>query len=91
MSTKEITARVRKLKELKSKTEQLAEEITAIENEIKAEMEAQGVEEMNAGAFKIRWAKLASHRFDSAGFKKAMPEIYERFTKVTESRRFTIA
>lgn len=91
MSTKEITARARKLKELKAKAEQLAEQITAVENEIKAEMEAQGLEEMSAGAFKIRWAKFTSQRFDSAGFKKAMPEIYERFTKATESRRFTIA
>ena len=91
MSTNEMNAKARALKRMKAKAEELAEQMAALEAEIKAEMEARGVEEIMAGSVKIRWAKLTSHRFDSTGFKKAMPDLYERFTKITESRRFTVA
>lgn len=91
MSTNEINNRAKELKKLKAKAEQIADQIAAIEDEIKAEMETQGIEEMTAGVFKIRWVKVTSTRFDSAGFKKAMPELYGRFTKISETRRFSIA
>lgn len=71
--------------------EELAAEITAIENTIKAEMTARNTDEMTVDVYKIRWTKVLSDRFDSSAFKKAMPELYGQFTKQTESRRFTIA
>lgn len=52
MSTHELTAKVRKLKELKTFADELATEITAIEDELKAEMTAQNVEEMTVDVFK---------------------------------------
>lgn len=87
MSANEMTAKVRELKELKA----MADEITAIEDEIKAEMTARNTEEMTVDIFKIRWTHVTSSRFDSASFKKAMPELYGQFTKTTQSRRFSIA
>lgn len=80
MSANEMTAKVRELKELK-----------AMADEIKAEMTARNTEEMTVDIFKIRWAHVTSSRFDSASFKKAMPELYGQFTKTSESRRFSIA
>lgn len=91
MSTNEMTARVRELKELKAMAEELAAEITAIEDEIKAEMTARNTDEMTVDVYKIRWTKVLSNRFDTTTFKKAMPELAEKFTKQTESRRFSIA
>lgn len=91
MSTNEMTARVRELKELKAMAEELAAEITAIEDEIKAEMTARNTDEMTVDVYKIRWTKVLSNRFDTTAFKKAMPELAEKFTKQTESRRFSIA
>ena len=90
MSTKEMTAKVRELKELKAMAEEIAQEITAIEDEIKAEMTARDTDEMTVDVYKIRWTKVSSSRFDSSTFKKAMPELYGQFTKQTESRRFTV-
>ena len=83
MSTNEMTIKIRELKELKAMAEELAAEITAIEDCIKAEM--------TVDVYKIRWTKVLSNRFDSSAFKKAMPELHAQFTKQTESRRFTIA
>ena len=80
MSTNEITAKVRELKELKIMADELAAEITT-----------RGTDEMTVDVFKIRWTKVISSRFDTTAFKKAMPELARQFTKQTESRRFSIA
>lgn len=91
MSTNEMTSKIRELKELKSMAEELAQEITAIEDAIKAELTARNAEEMTVDVYKIRWTKVTSSRFDTTSFKKAMPELYGQFTKTSESRRFSIA
>ena len=91
MSANEITAKVRELQELKALAEELAQEITAIEDAIKAELTARNAEEMTVDVYKIRWTKVTSSRFDTTSFKKAMPELYGQFTKTSESRRFSIA
>lgn len=91
MSANEMTAKVRELKELKAMAEDLAQEITAIEDAIKAELTARNAEEMTVDVYKIRWTKVISSRFDTTSFKKAMPELYGQFTKTSESRRFSIA
>ena len=91
MSANELTTKVRELKELKAMADELSAEITAIEDAIKATMTERGVDELTVDVYKIRWSTVKSTRFDSTGFKKAMPELYDRFTKTTESRRFTIA
>lgn len=41
--------------------------------------------------YKITWKSVTSSRFDSTAFKKAMPELAERFTRSTTSRRFVVA
>ncbi len=91
MSQNELTSKIRELKELKTMADEIAAEITAIEDDIKAEMTARNTEEMTVDVYKVRWTKITSSRFDSTAFKKAMPELAEKFTKATESRRFTIA
>lgn len=91
MSANGMTAKVRELKELKAMAEELAQEITAIEDAIKAELTARNAEEMTVDVYKIRWTRVTSSRFDTTSFKKAMPELYGQFTKTSESRRFSIA
>ena len=91
MSANEMVAKVRELKELKVLAEELAQEITSLEDDIKAEMSARGADELAVDVYKIRWTKVISSRFDTASFKKAMPELYGQFTKANETRRFSIA
>ena len=88
MSINEITAKAAELKELKAMQEELAAEISAIEDEIKAAMGAQ--EQIIAGGYKITWKAVTSSRFDSTAFKKANPELAAQYTKTTTTRRFTI-
>lgn len=90
MSTNELTTKIRELKELKAMAEELAAEITSIEDVIKAEMTARDTEEMLIDVFKVRWTKVTSNRFDTTAFKKTHGELYNQYVKTTESRRFSI-
>lgn len=91
MSTNEITTKIRRMKRLQAKAEDLNAEITAIQDELKALMMEQGTEEMKAGEFKIRYTVITSNRFDTANFKKLYSDLYNQFIKQTTSRRFSVA
>lgn len=90
MGEKALQNRVKKLQQIMEQQEMLEQEAEKIRQEIKADMEARKVEEMQAGAFVIRWKTLASSRFDGKALKRALPEIYKQYCKVSTSRRFTI-
>ena len=91
MSTNELVSKVRELKELQVMAEELQAEINSIQDAIKAEMSAKGVDEMVVDVFKIRWKVVKSSRFDTAAFKATHAELYKQYTKETETRRFTVA
>lgn len=90
MSTNEITAKIRQIKELQQLIEEAEAEMETLKDTIKAEMTAREVDELTADVFKVRWTTVESSRFDSAAFKKAMPELFKQFSKQTTSRRFSI-
>ena len=85
----ELTAKVRELKELKLLADELAAQIGSIEDEIKAEMGDR--EELIVDCFKVRWTKVTSRRFDTTAFKVECADLYARFTKPVETRRFSVA
>ena len=91
MSTNELTSKVRELKELKAMAEELAAEITAIEDAIKAEMLTRGTDEMTVDVFKIRCTTVKSKRFDTTAFKQAHAELYNQYTRQTVTKRFCVA
>ena len=91
MSKMDLITKVESLKEWEALAAEAAAEIEAIKDSIKAEMDAQGVEELEAGQHIIRFTSVLSQRFDTTAFKKALPELYKQYTKQTASRRFSIA
>lgn len=91
MSANEMESKIEALKEWEALADEAAKEIEALKDSIKAEMSAQGKEEVVAGKFIVRWTSVLSQRFDSTAFKKELPELYGRFIKQTASRRFTIS
>ena len=90
MTTQELTRTVRELKELKSMTADLTEEITNLEDILKAEMTARGTDEIVVDVFRVRWTTMTSHRFDSTAFKTTHSELYQQYSKPVETRRFSI-
>lgn len=91
MSTTEITSKIENIKTLQTMIDELTAEMEAVKDEVKAEMTAQGVEEMTVSCFKVRYKNVTSSRFDSTEFKKTHSELYEQYCKKTTSKRFSIA
>ena len=91
MSTIEITSKIETLRELESLIEEAKADAEALRDEIKAEMLNRNTEEMIVGSYIIRWTSVLSQRFDSTGFKRAMPEVYKAYIKQVSSRRFSIS
>ena len=91
MSMNELEAKVAELRELRRMADELAAEITATEDELKAYMTSNSTEELYGPSFKITWKPVTSSRLDSKALKAAAPELWERFTKQTTTRRFIIA
>ena len=91
MSSMELESKVNELRELKRMAEELACEITAIEDSIKAEITARSVDEIRGNTYKISWKPVTSTRLDGKALKAAAPSIWEQFTKTTTSKRFSVA
>lgn len=91
MSSIEISKKIQALKEWEEVIAEAQAEMEAIKDEIKAEMSARQVEELEAGTHIIRWTSVLSNRFDTTAFKKEYNDLYKQFTKQTTSRRFSIA
>lgn len=91
MSTNELTAKVKQIQELKRMQEEISSEIETLTDAVKAEMTERNTSEMVVDCFKVRWTTIKSSRLDTTALKKELPEIAERYTKQTESRRFTIS
>lgn len=91
MSSNELTAKLRELKEMKAMVAELEAEIDTIEDEIKAHMTENETEEMIVDMFKVRYTTVKSSRFDTTAFKKTHVDLYEQYTKLTTTKRFSIA
>ncbi len=91
MSINELETRINKMQEWEELAKEAAAEAEAIRDSIKAEMMERNTEELEAGAFIIRWTSVLSNRFDTTAFKKEHGELYKAFTKQSASRRFTVS
>lgn len=91
MSTIELTTKIEALREWENIIAEAQAEVEAIRDLIKAEMMERNTEEMEVGAYIVRWTSILSNRFDTTSFKKAHNDLYKEFTKQTASRRFTIS
>lgn len=91
MSMNEMEAKVSELRELRRFADDLAAEIGALEDDLKAYMAANNADELHGPSFKITWKPITSSRLDSKALKTAAPELWERFTKTVTTRRFILA
>lgn len=91
MSEQRLKEAIKNYKELQRLAEDLESEIEAVKDTIKAELTRQGVEELTAGEYKVRWTAVKSSRLDTGALRKAAPELCEKFTKSVEAKRFCVA
>ena len=74
MSMIEMESKVNELRELKRLADELAGEISALEDELKAHMTATGPDELHGPSFKITWKPVTSSRLDSKALKLRPPQ-----------------
>ena len=91
MSKNELLAKIELLNEYEAMLEELRSEADEIKNDIKAEMEARDVEELEVDQYIVRFTSVLSNRFDTTAFKKVYGDLYKAFTKQVSSKRFSIA
>lgn len=91
MTKAEMIKKIEYLRELEEYMEEIKTEADTIRDAIKAEMLERDTEELEAGAYIVRWTSVLSNRFDTTTFKKLYGELYKAFTKQTTSRRFSIS
>ena len=91
MSKYELVSKIEKLQEWEQLIEEAKAEAESLRDEIKQEMLNRDTEELEAGAYIIRWTSVLSNRFDTTGFKKVYGDLYKAFTKQTASKRFSIS
>ena len=93
MSKNEIASLIETMNnydELASKAKAKAK-ADAIRDALKEEMLRLDTEELNAGAYIVRYTSVISNRFDSTTFKKLYADLYKDFTKAVSSRRFSVS
>ena len=91
MSINEMEIKVKELRELKRKADELQAQIDGIQDTIKAEMTDRCTDTLTGSDWKITWKAVTSQRLDTAALKKAKPELVAMFTTASTTRRFTLA
>ena len=91
MSISELDMKVKELRELKRMADELAGEIEALQDGIKAHMTEQDTDTLTGTDWKITWKAVTSNRMDTTALKKELPDIAARYTTASVSRRFTLA
>ena len=89
MGTNELESKIRELRQLQALIEEATAEAEAIKDTIKAAMG--DAEELRAGEYKITYKAVKASRIDTTALRKALPDVAERFTRITTTRRFCVA
>lgn len=81
MSVDTMNEKVKELRELRRMAAELADEISGIEDELKAHMEANSMDTLLGLDWRITWKPVTSSRVDTTALKKELPDIAARFMK----------
>jgi len=90
MSTNEIHAVIKELKEYKILKDEAEARISELESIIKSEMKSQELDKMVVGEYKCSLAIIKSERVDSKALKENRPDIYSMFIKPSTYERLTV-
>lgn len=80
--------RLKRREEITTKMKELDLEKRKIEQEVKVFMQDAEVAENES--FFVSWKNTATNRIDGTRLKKEMPEVYKKYLKTTEGRRFVV-
>ncbi len=91
VTTKNLEDEIKSIRALEAKINELDELKKEKETLIKSVLDEAGVEELQIGAFTVRFTNVVRNNFNTTAFKKKYLELYNAFIKQTNYRKFTIA
>lgn len=91
MTDKSLEKMIMELKEMKAMKKDVEAEITRLEDELKHEMTQRNTDDLSMGIHHLTYESVTSKRFDSKALRASDEGLYNRFLKVTECMRFTVA
>lgn len=71
--------------------EQIAATVDGLKDQLKQIMREQNTDTLTGAEHKATYKAVTSSRVDTTALKKDMPDVAARYTKTTETRRFTFA
>lgn len=71
--------------------EEAAAMVESLKDQLKAQMQAAGVDTLAGDEHKATYKAVTSSRVDTSALKRDFPEIAAQYTKTTTARRFTFA
>lgn len=71
--------------------EEVAANIESLKDVLKAYMQETGTELLTGTEHKATYKAVTSSRIDTTALKRNAPDIAEKYTKTTETKRFTFA
>jgi predicted phage-related endonuclease len=86
-----IEEEIQIIKCIEAKEKELKELREEKESQIKALLDNAGLEELQVGAYTIRFVNVVRNNFNTSAFKKKYLELYNAFIKQTNYRKFTIS
>lgn len=88
--TSNLENEIRDIRALEAKIQELDEMKKEKEALIKSVLDEEGVEELQIGAFTVRFTNIVRNNFNTTAFKKKYLELYNAFIKQSNYRKFTI-
>ena len=90
MTDRQLKNRLVRLQDLEQQIKDLEAEADSLKAELKATMEDRQTDELKVTGFVVRWKEIISRRIDSTALKKALPDVWQTYSKETCSKRFTV-
>ena len=90
MTNVELVAKCHDREELKMRIKLLEEQVSAIDTELKAELDERKVDVVETGVYNIFYKLQQKNSFDSKKFKADNEELYNQYVKQSVNTLFTV-
>lgn len=87
----DINATMAELAQYIRMQEEAAAMVEALKDQLKAYMQAAGVDTLAGSEHKAAYKAVTSNRIDTTALKRDLPDVARQYTRATETRRFTFA
>lgn len=87
----DINAIMAELAQYTRMAEEIAATVDGLKDAIKKYMEENQLETLTGNEHKATYKTVTSFRIDTTALKRNAPDIAEKYTKTTETKRFTFA